>query len=46
MDLVRKIAQKVDSSLNKKDLEIILNQMGERAQRSEIKTLWNNCHPN
>lgn len=46
MDLVRKIAQKEDSSLNKKDLEIILNQMGERAQRSEIKTLWNNCHPN
>lgn len=44
MDLVREIAQRKDTSLTKKDLERILNEMGERGKRAEITKLWNESH--
>lgn len=44
VDLIMEIARKADSSLSKKDLERILNEMKEREHRSEMKTIWNNNH--
>jgi len=46
IDLIKKIAQKEDVSLTVKDIEAILNQMGERNHRAEIKELWREFHSN
>lgn len=43
-DLVKQIAERPDSKVSKKDLIQILNDMGERDKRSEMKTIWNNNH--
>ena len=43
-DLVKQIAECPDSKVSKKDLIQILNDMGERDKRSEMKTIWNKNH--
>ena len=40
MELIKQIAQKENSSLSVKELELILNEMGERRHRAEVKELW------
>lgn len=44
MDLMKQLARKPDSSIGKKELEKILDQMQERKSRSEIRTIWAECH--
>lgn len=44
-DLIKQIASKKDALISKKQLEILLNEMGERSHRSEMKTIWNKNHP-
>jgi hypothetical protein len=44
VDLIKKIAEKEDTKLTKKDLESILLNMGERKHRSEMKAIWNENH--
>lgn len=44
VDLLKEIAAKDESSITKKDLEKILNDLGKRQYRSEIKTIWNEHH--
>lgn len=43
-DLIKQIAEKQETDISKKELEQILNEMGERPRRSEMKTIWNNHH--
>lgn len=44
IDLLKELAQKEDGSLSKKELQRILNEMGERRRRSEITAIWNEAH--
>lgn len=39
IDLIKQIASKKDSSISSKEIEAILNDMGERSRRSEIKEI-------
>ena len=44
LDLLKRVAEKTDSSISKNELLQILNEIKERAHRSEIKTIWNEHH--
>ncbi len=43
-DLLKEIASREKSSISKKELEQILNDIGKRKYRSEIKKIWNENH--
>lgn len=44
IDLITMIAQKVDSSISKKELEKIVLNVKERKHLSEVKKTWNDSH--
>ena len=44
VQLIKEIAKKEDSSIDKRTLETILKAMGERGHVSEMKTIWNEIH--
>lgn len=44
IDLVKEIARKKETSVSKKELEKIINEMGERGMRSEVTKIWNAFH--
>lgn len=44
VDLVKQIAQRTECSITKKELEKILDQMGERRSRTDVRQVWNASH--
>lgn len=44
VDLVKLLAQKVDCTMSVKEIEAILNEMGERKYRTEVKDIWRKVH--
>lgn len=44
IDLVKLLAQKVDCTMSVKEIEAILNEMGERKYRTEVKDIWRKVH--
>ena len=45
VDLINQIARNPLCAISKKELEMILNQMGERTHRSELTQSWYEGHP-
>ena len=43
-DLLKEIATKEETSIGKKELEKILNDIGKRKSRSELRKIWNESH--
>lgn len=44
LDAVKQIIEKTDCPFSKKDIERLLNEIGERAYRSEFKQFWDTYH--